>query len=113
MKKMLAQSAPSLSLAERVELLPKAPTLHAQWVRCGAPGCHCATGDGHGPYHYLFFREGGRLRKCYVRLADVEAVRAACATRRARERRVRDILARGWSEWRAIAAEVRKGERHD
>src|SRR4051812_48809903 len=50
----------------------------AQRVLCGKPGCRCARGPGHLAY-YRFWREGGRLRKCYVRRADLAAVRAACA----------------------------------
>ena len=44
-----------------------------QWVRCGRPGCRCARGRPHGPYFYRFWREGGRLRKAYVRPADLAA----------------------------------------
>jgi hypothetical protein len=36
-------------------------------------------------YHARFWRERGKLRKQYVRKADVEAVRAACAARQERE----------------------------
>ena len=28
----------------------------------------------HGPYHYLFWQDSGRLHKRYVRMADVELV---------------------------------------
>lgn len=52
-----------------------------QHVRCGKPNCRCADGDLHGPYYYRFWREDGRLRKQYVRLDDVDAVRAACRRR--------------------------------
>jgi hypothetical protein len=49
------------------------------------------------PYYYRFWREYGRLRKQYVRLADVESVRAACvANRRLRK------------EWQAEIASARK-----
>src|SRR5687768_3395699 len=58
------------------ETLPKRSALCAQWKRCGKPACHCTRGELHGPYWCLFWRERGRLRKRYVRLADVEAVHA-------------------------------------
>lgn len=45
----------------------------AQYVRCGKASCRCAAGSLHGPYFYRFKREGGRLRKQYVRKADAEA----------------------------------------
>ena len=60
----------------------------AQPVRCGKPTCRCASGnpdDRHGPYHYRFWREDGRLRKAYVRPEDLAATRAACERRRTRE----------------------------
>jgi hypothetical protein len=51
-----------------------------QWVRRGNKWYQC---------HARFWREGGRLRKQYVRQADVEAVTAACAAWRAQEREER------------------------
>ena len=81
-------------------------TLRRRYVRCGKPGCHCARGQGHLAY-YRFWREGGRLRKCYVRRADLAAVRAACEARR-RERRE---LAEAWQEWRQLVAVVREGSK--
>ena len=75
----------------------------AQRVRCGKPGCRCASGQGHLAY-YRFWREGGRLRKRYVRCADLAAVRAACEARRADRRE----LAEGWQQWRQLVAVVRE-----
>jgi hypothetical protein len=87
------------------ETLPKTlpGVVCAQGVRCGKRGCRCARGQGHLAY-YRFWREGGRLRKCYVRRADLAAVRAACEARR-RERRE---LAEAWQEWRQLVAAVRE-----
>ena len=59
--------------------LPTKGTVCVQWSRCGRPGCRCSRGRLHGPYHCLFWREGGRLRKRDIRRADVEAVRHATA----------------------------------
>ena len=60
----------------------------AQYVRCGKPDCKCARGELHGPYWYRFWREDGcKLHKQYVRKADLEAVRAACAAYREEESR--------------------------
>ena len=44
------------------------------------------SGDKLRPYYYRFWREGGRLRKQYVKLKDAEKVAAACVTNR-RERK--------------------------
>src|SRR5450756_1572888 len=66
----------------------------AQYVRCGTPGCKCARGELHGPYFSRFWRDGdGKLRKEYVRGADVKAARAAFAAWRTEERKGRDMLA--------------------
>jgi Family of unknown function (DUF6788) len=65
-------------------------------VRCGKPLCRCARGVLHGPYYYRFWRDDAkRLHKQYVRPADLDAVRAACAARQDEEREVRAILAQG------------------
>jgi hypothetical protein len=88
--------------------LPKtlAGVVRPQWVRCGRPNCRCARGELHGPYYYQFFREGGRLRKRYVKPADVEQVKAACEARRQARR---DLVA-GWATFRRLRAAVRKLE---
>jgi len=53
------------------------------------PGVVCEQsvrrGNKQHVYYARFWREDGQLRKQYVRKADVEAVRAACAARRERE----------------------------
>jgi hypothetical protein len=78
-----------------------------QWVRCGRPGCRCARGWPHGPYHYRFWRESGRLRKAYVRPAELEQVRAACEARRESRRQLRA----GWQQWRQLRDLLREVER--
>jgi hypothetical protein len=69
---------------ENAETLPKTllGVVCAQWRKCGKAGCRCARGDLHGPYFARFWRQGGRLRKAYVRKADVEDVRGRCLARR-------------------------------
>lgn len=80
----------------------------AQFVRCGKPGCRCARGELHGPYHYCFWKENGRLRKAYIRKSDVEAVRAVCeAKRKQRQQQQTAII-----EWRELLAEIREVESH-
>ena len=54
-------------------------TVLPQWVRHTGVGCRCRRGEPHGPYHYLFqWTPGRRLRKRYVRKAEVEEVSALC-----------------------------------
>ncbi|MDP9382709.1 MAG: hypothetical protein M3Q29_21710 [Chloroflexota bacterium] len=50
--------------------------------RCGRPTCRCKSGNLHGPYYYHYYRQGGRLRKRYVRPGDLESVRDATEARR-------------------------------
>ncbi len=84
-------------------------TLHPQWVRCGRENCRCAHGELHGPYYYRFFREGGRLKKRYVKQSDVETVSIACLATHVQKRRIveaRRIGERreqaGRAEWRGL-----------
>jgi hypothetical protein len=57
------------------EALPYRFSVCAQYVKCGKPNCKCASGRLHGPYFAIFWKEDGRIRKRYVRLADVEQMR--------------------------------------
>ena len=41
-------------------------SLQRQMRQCGEPGCHCATGERHGPYLYFATRVGPRPRLLYV-----------------------------------------------
>jgi len=79
-----------------------------QYVRCGKSGCKCARGLQHGPYFYCFWREEGKLKKVYIRKADVETVRSAC---RAQSRR-RRILKREFDKWRNLQCELRGVEQY-
>jgi hypothetical protein len=93
------------SLLENPKTLPKTlpGVVCAQRVRCGKLGCRCADGQGHLAF-YRFWREDGRLRKCYVRRDDLAAVRAACDARR-QERRE---LVEAWQHWRKLVGTVRE-----
>jgi hypothetical protein len=96
---------------EIVETLPKKGALCPQWKRCGQAGCRCARGQLHGPYWCIFWRERGRLRKRYVRLAEVEAARAELRGR-AEQRWLRRLAAKeSRSMWREQTARLREYER--
>ena len=41
-------------------------TFRQEYVKCGKKGCRTPAGEGHGPYTYKYWKEGGRLRKAYV-----------------------------------------------
>ena len=111
MKKMLELAeAPSMR-TEQEEALPKKGAICVQWTRCRRSGCRCARGELHGPYYYLFWREGGRLRKRYVRLAEVAGLRVACDARRDGERRAREAARAARQEWRELLALIREVER--
>jgi hypothetical protein len=59
------------------KLLPKIDVsysnggIYLQRVRCGKSNCKCARGETHTAYYY-FARVNGKLRKTYVRKADLE-----------------------------------------
>lgn len=40
-------------------------TIVTERVKCGAD-CTCNDGEGHGPYRYRYYREGGTLKSEYV-----------------------------------------------
>jgi hypothetical protein len=80
------------STFEFAETFHKTPALVSHAVRCGKPNCRCATGEGHGPYWFLRWREGPYQRRRYVKQADLAAVRAVVERRQAADRA--DRLAR-------------------
>ena len=77
------QSPPSLAP------LPGATV--TQYIRCGKATCHCREGEGHGPYHYRIWREGGPVHKVHV--LDVDRVTAQCDLHRALARQAREAEA--------------------
>lgn len=51
----------------------------ASYAKCSKPNCKCARGSLHGPYYHRYQWHNGRVIKEYIRLSDVDDVRAACA----------------------------------
>jgi hypothetical protein len=94
-------------------LLPKMMpgTVCRQMIRCGKPNCKCARGQLHGAYYYHFVRVGGRLRKRYLKLDEVEAVKAACHARRADERARRSETRQAHQSVRELIARLRQIQR--
>ncbi len=47
---------------------PTGTTYQLEYKRCGKPTCCCAHGggEGHGPYWYAYWREGGKPRSRYI-----------------------------------------------
>lgn len=86
-------------------------SLCQQWTRCGRAGCRCARGELHGPYWYLFWREGGRLKKRYVRRADIDAMREAVADHRHALTLNRELLRLSRTLFRDDARELQEYER--
>jgi len=79
----------------------------AQWKRCGKPNCKCARGELHGAYYYLFWQEGGRQRKAYIRREDEAAARAAYEERKRMRASLRVERALGRNQWRALIDQYR------
>ncbi len=112
---MLDTATPTKARLKNQKPLPKTlpGAVCQQWKRCGRAGCKCANGALHGPYFYRFWRERGRLRKAYVKPADLAAVRAACK-REQELKRTRHLLhALEFNDWRALTALLREQESHD
>lgn len=57
------------------------------------------NGKAFGPYWFRVWREGGKLRKAYVKPDDVEAVRLACKVHRSRSKSPKEN-ARAWASWK-------------
>jgi len=63
-----AEAIQVASLTDRTGKRTVTYTFRQEHVRCGKPSCWCSEGGlGHGPYAYKYWKEGGRLRKEYVR----------------------------------------------
>jgi hypothetical protein len=99
-------------VTESVKALPKtaAVTLQEQWTRCGKPTCRCAAGSLHGPYVYLFWRDGGRQHKSYVRKADVAEVRSIVSELQQEQQRQRALERRYQRIWRECRDQLREHE---
>jgi hypothetical protein len=96
-------------------LLPKTlpGVVLEQWIRCGRENCHCATGNKkHGPFHYRFWRQDGRLCKAYVRREEVEAVRSQCKARQEEQREERRAEREAMEYLRRVRLQLREVERH-
>jgi len=85
--------------------LPKIGAVCEQLIRCGKPNCRCAHGELHGPYFYMFYRDGGRLRKLYVKREYVDRLREAAETRRS-NRRLVEKSTRLLREFKAALKEI-------
>ena len=55
-------------------------SLLKRYLPCGKAGCKCKRGEKHGPFYYLTYQEGGKMRTLYVpkgRLPEIkEAIKA-------------------------------------
>ena len=99
------------SALKTAKTLYKTPALVRHRVRCGRSNCRCATGEGHGPYHFLLWREGRVQRRRYVRGADVAAVRRVIDRRRRDDREARLAAALAGADLRRLRAWLKELER--
>ncbi len=95
------QSSPC-SATETAETLYKTPALVAHRVRCGKPTCRCATGNGHGPYWFLYWREGATQRRRYVPAVEVPAVHSVVEGRQGAEQAERLMVEQSLETWRGM-----------
>jgi hypothetical protein len=84
-----------LSATEFAKTHYKTPALVEHGIRCGKPNCECRGDYRHGPYAYLYWRDGiGRANRRYVPKAEVDEVRTIIERRQAAQRdqrRERDL----------------------
>jgi hypothetical protein len=83
-----------------------------QYKRCGRRNCRCASGAPHGPYYARFWREGGRLRKVYVRRDEVDDVRSRCRARQEEQREQRRFEREAMEYLRWVRTLLREEARH-
>lgn len=112
-KKILPGDPPALPKKTNGKSLHKIATTPAyrfavctQFVKCGKPNCKCTSGQLHGPYQAAFWKEDGRIRKRYIRLADVEQMRELSE----QPRLLRRELAENDAMLRQLKAFVRENE---
>ncbi len=89
------------------ETLYKTPALVSHGVRCGKSTCRCATGKRLGPYWFLYWREGMRQRRCYVKPGELETVRKTVERRRAADLAERQARALALADLREVDAWLR------
>jgi hypothetical protein len=108
-KKMLATNHLPRAKTKSAQMLPKIlpAAVCAQFIRCGKVGCRCASGHLHGPYHYCFWRESEKLKKAYVRKADVGRVRKLCQINRYTRQQRRAAFDR----WRRLQFDLKEIEK--
>jgi len=99
------------SALEFAETFHKTVALVRHRVRCGKPTCRCATGEGHGPYFFLHWRDGAVQRRRYVRQADAAAVRRVIERRHRDDRAARLAAAVAADDLRRLRAWLRDLER--
>lgn len=108
-KGFLADAGRAASATELAETLHKTPVLLTTWTRCGKPTCRSASGEPHGPYHALYWREGGVQRRRYVRGDEVAAV-AVLESRREQLLRDQREWLRARKTWRELMQLIEEHE---
>ena len=99
---------PRVSAIEFAETHYKVPAFVTHGVRCGDPSCKCTGDYRHGPYAYLYWRDGlGTAHRVYVRKAEVDEVRAIVERRQWIERERRQLLAESRAYLRLLKAFLR------
>lgn len=101
----------TMSMTEMLETFHKMPALVSYRVRCGKPTCRCVSGQRHGPYWFLHWREGSVQRRRYIRRADVPAMTALINQWQSTKVAERQHMADAMNELRDLRCWVRSLER--
>lgn len=90
------------------KIRPLGGFIEARYVKCGRPNCRCATGTGHGPYHYWIYKRGNRKYKKYVKKEDVPMISAGIELRRKQTKEFREISQAAKQRWRIFKVQLRE-----
>jgi hypothetical protein len=82
--------------------------METRFVRCGRPNCHCAKGQGHGPYTYLIVGDRAHKRKKYVRKGETAEVQTRFTSHREQAAKGRASRDRDVNLLRSMRDEVRE-----
>ena len=75
------------------------------------PGAVCAQRRRRRTFYYRFWREGGKLKKEYIRRTRVPYVKRQCALYREQRDWARRVLQAAIADWRQARDELREAER--
>lgn len=93
---------------ETPKIRPIPGFIETRYVKCGRLNCRCASGKGHGPYHYRVHRQGNRKFKEYIKPEDLPYVQACIDQRKQFAKEVAEFNRASKLRWKNFNARVRE-----